>query len=416
MVGVKKTLHEGKVEVRFDSVIACQFAMERVEEARAISNLSWSCSFTTAEVYQQGVLNSSPRSFRSSRSSHHSYNARGSAQTQIHEGELLVRVIVMPVDPTNKPVESIVLMVLRETIANCLAQFGPILAFQYIGIFDGSLHIRVEMDSVIAGDKAVQHIQGTHLTVRHFGQNGLKADVKIEISVEHWDKSQNPRNWLSQDVVQISRSDNNRVDYRRVLAGQDCRTSVMLRDLPNRMAYFEVIRLLETISPGDYDFSYLRIDFGNQHNVGYVFINFIDIPGLLNFMEHVVGRRWQIFSSEKIAQLSYANIQGRECLLERFRNSAVRGQWPAFRPKLWGSKNDDDYSDFHAAPQQSFPHVSNTTKYNRSVDNQTAVGLFSPGAKAPPRSSGCHDLLDQEGLATAAVFVPGVAGHHTRLM
>jgi RNA recognition motif 2 len=43
------------------------------------------------------------------------------------------------------------------------------------------------------------------------------------------------------------------------------------------------------------------------------------------------------FHSDKICDISYANIQGKECLIEKFRNSCVMDEDPSYRPKIFQS-------------------------------------------------------------------------------
>ena len=43
------------------------------------------------------------------------------------------------------------------------------------------------------------------------------------------------------------------------------------------------------------------------------------------------------FHSDKICDISYANIQGKECLIEKFRNSCVMDEDPSYRPKIFHS-------------------------------------------------------------------------------
>jgi hypothetical protein len=345
----------------------------------------------SAEEFNRTTLNSasrSPHSSQSSKSSTHSSPPSNNVRdftvhprARVFEAELLVQLKFKPIDVKLKA-DMDFMMTLRHDVYRALEQFGAVRAFQFVSIANGIVNIRLEMDSVLAGDKAVKFLTNNQFYVIH---KVLPAkDVLVEMNVVHWDPRQCPDNWVSEFAVQgVNTKDTNRVIFEKIVSGSDVRTSVMLRDLPNRMSYFEIIRLLNWICPGRYVFSYLRIDFENQHNVGYVFIDFRKAKDILVFMERIVGHRWQIYNSEKVAQLSYANIQGRECLIERFRNSAVVGQWPCFRPKLWISLNDPDFDPFHPAKEEKFPQVTNQTKYNRSKDNQVAVGLYPAGHRAP---------------------------------
>ncbi|KAF8342088.1 RNA recognition motif 2, partial [Cantharellus anzutake] len=85
------------------------------------------------------------------------------------------------------------------------------------------------------------------------------------------------------------------------------------------------------VCPRAVDFLYLRIDFQNQCNVGYAFVNFIETTDLLKFCKQCLGKKWNMFQSEKVLQMSYANYQGKSALVDKFRNSAVLNERPEWR-------------------------------------------------------------------------------------
>jgi len=59
------------------------------------------------------------------------------------------------------------------------------------------------------------------------------------------------------------------------------------------------------------------------------------IRAVISFAEKVVGKKWTRFNSDKICTLSYANIQGRDSLIEKFKNSSVMLEDPSYRPKIF---------------------------------------------------------------------------------
>ena len=127
----------------------------------------------------------------------------------------------------------------------------------------------------------------------------------------------------------------NVVDVERIRHGLDVRTTIMLRNIPNKIDQQMLKEIVDETSGGKYDFMYLRIDFANNCNVGYAFINFEDPYYIIDFVEARAGFRWNRFNSDKVAEVSYATIQGKDCLVQKFRNSSVMLEHPSFRPKVY---------------------------------------------------------------------------------
>lgn len=65
----------------------------------------------------------------------------------------------------------------------------------------------------------------------------------------------------------------------------------MLRNIPNKLTQAQLKDHLDETSFGKYDFMYLRMDFSNNCNVGYGFINFINVDALLNFARVRAGKK-----------------------------------------------------------------------------------------------------------------------------
>lgn len=167
----------------------------------------------------------------------------------------------------------------------------------------------------------------------------------------------------------------------RIEMGQDVRTTVMLRNLPDMVDTAALKAMLDQTSRGHYDFTYLRVDFSNNCNVGYAFINFVRPEFIANFSHHRVGRPWSIFRSKKIAEISYATIQGQDCLIAKFRNSSVMQEFHGFRPKVFYNVDSMDIpSDKQPGDEAPFPAPDNQSKLQRSLDNAQTAGLYPPRA------------------------------------
>jgi len=79
----------------------------------------------------------------------------------------------------------------------------------------------------------------------------------------------------------------------------------------------------------------LRFDFENHCNVGYAFISFPKAESIVKFYKEFQGKKWTKFNSEKICQLAYAKIQGKDNLIQKFQRSRVMQQNPDYRPHLY---------------------------------------------------------------------------------
>ncbi|KAG8764158.1 hypothetical protein FRC11_003014 [Ceratobasidium sp. 423] len=118
------------------------------------------------------------------------------------------------------------------------------------------------------------------------------------------------------DLLRDPPPERNRVDIARIEAGSDTRTTIMLKNIPNKMSTKNLIDFIDVVTPRAIDFLYLRFDFQNECNVGYAFVNFINISDLLKFMKARLGRKWNMYASEKVLGAGYANYQGKEALVE----------------------------------------------------------------------------------------------------
>lgn len=101
-------------------------------------------------------------------------------------------------------------------------------------------------------------------------------------------------------------------------------TTVMLRNIPNRYLREMLINRLDKGYEGLYDFVYLPIDFSSRCNVGYAFINFRTPAGAQRFMQEFHGAKTKQclpgFGSAKVAEVSFARVQGREQNMENLRD------------------------------------------------------------------------------------------------
>lgn len=129
-----------------------------------------------------------------------------------------------------------------------------------------------------------------------------------------------------------------KIDLTAIREGRDKRTTCMIKNIPNKYTQSMLIEMIDESHRGKYDFVYLRMDFKNKCNVGYAFINFLDHKTIPSFYKKINGRGWKKFKSNKIAELTYASIQGIENLINKFKKSSVMTELEEYRPRVYYSE------------------------------------------------------------------------------
>ncbi|OAY30614.1 protein MEI2-like 1 isoform X4 [Manihot esculenta] len=125
------------------------------------------------------------------------------------------------------------------------------------------------------------------------------------------------------------------LDIDHILHGEDSRTTLMIKNIPNKYTSKMLLAAIDEHCRGTYDFIYLPIDFKNKCNVGYAFINMTDPQQIIPFHKAFNGKKWEKFNSEKVASLAYARIQGKAALIAHFQNSSLMNEDRRCRPILF---------------------------------------------------------------------------------
>ncbi|KAG6832636.1 hypothetical protein H0H92_014472 [Tricholoma furcatifolium] len=159
-------------------------------------------------------------------------------------------------------------------------------------------------------------------------------------------------------------AEHNQLNISRIEDGQDTRTTVMIKNIPNKMSDKDLIAFIGNVCPRRIDFLYLRMDFQNGCNVGYAFVNFITVQDLLVFAKKKLGEKWW---------MSILLQSGKEALVEKFKNSCIMDEQEAWRPKIFYSEPGPE----QGLPEP-FPAPTHIRRKERSAVNRGA--LYVPGA------------------------------------
>ncbi|KAF1888051.1 hypothetical protein Lal_00024063 [Lupinus albus] len=100
------------------------------------------------------------------------------------------------------------------------------------------------------------------------------------------------------------------LDLGRILHGEDSRTTLMIKNIPNKYTSKMLLVAIDEQCPGSYDFLYETLQAFN-------------------------GKKWEKFNSEKVASLAYGRIQGKESLIAHFQNSSLMNEDKRCRPIIF---------------------------------------------------------------------------------
>ncbi|KAH0892759.1 hypothetical protein HID58_055188 [Brassica napus] len=130
------------------------------------------------------------------------------------------------------------------------------------------------------------------------------------------------------------------LDVDRILRGDDVRTTLMLKNIPNKYTSKMLLSAIDEHCKQASVLTFYIIVLCrkwalNKCNVGYAFINLIEPEKIVPFYKAFNGKKWEKFNSEKVATLTYARIQGKVALIAHFQNSSLMNEDKRCRPILF---------------------------------------------------------------------------------
>lgn len=180
---------------------------------------------------------------------------------------------------------------------------------------------------------------GSDPSFRSSGSNfGGNSNMSGSSGGYHSGKNSNPSGI---HTVVIGRNDQGIGEFslsiERVASGGDKRTTLMIRNIPNKYTQQMLLAEINQRHRGNYDFFYLPIDFKNKCNMGYAFINFMEAESIIPFYKEFDSQKWTNFNSEKVCAISYARLQGKQAMIARFQNSSLLDKHESYRPLVFVS-------------------------------------------------------------------------------
>ncbi|KAH7859949.1 hypothetical protein Vadar_007441 [Vaccinium darrowii] len=172
-----------------------------------------------------------------------------------------------------------------------------------------------------------------------FFGNGSFQGIGLTSNEGFLERSRSRR--VEYSVNQIDNKKQYQLDLDKIKSGEDTKTTLMIKNIPNKYTSKMLLAAIDENHRGTYDFLYLPIDFKNKCNVGYAFINMVSPSHIIPFYEAFNGKKWEKFNSEKVASLAYARIQGKVALVTHFQNSSLMNEDKRCRPILFQSEGQE---------------------------------------------------------------------------
>ena len=113
------------------------------------------------------------------------------------------------------------------------------------------------------------------------------------------------------------------VDIKKILSFEDKRTTIMIKNIPNKFTREKLIEIIDKKFKGTYDLFILPKDGNKNRNFGYSFINFLSSYSIPYFYSEFNGKKWVDTNSLKICEITYSKYQGRNELIAHYPNKII---------------------------------------------------------------------------------------------
>jgi hypothetical protein len=113
------------------------------------------------------------------------------------------------------------------------------------------------------------------------------------------------------------------VDISKVLSLEDKRSTIMIKNIPNKFNRAILLSTIDINFKGTYDLFILPTDGNRNKNFGYSFINFTSSYFIPYFYFMFNNKKWSSTNSKKICEITYSKVQGRDNLISYYANKII---------------------------------------------------------------------------------------------
>merc|ERR1711865_984548 len=161
----------------------------------------------------------------------------------------------------------------------------------------------------------------------------------------------------------------------------------MVRNIPNRYTREGLLDDLQEFI-GMFDFFYLPMDLSAHSNVGYAFINFAKAEDLISFYLKFHKQKWRRHKSQKICEIAFGRLQGKNELISQFRERNNRVTIPKNYQPICFYVDGDNVGEIEE-DAFAFPKMTTTTSLvetETETETETAAAPAAIPAAAPSAS------------------------------
>ena len=119
-----------------------------------------------------------------------------------------------------------------------------------------------------------------------------------------------------QNVPQKAKTNNYSISIEKIESGEDKRTTVLIKNIPNFISKDIFLKVLEGI--GNINYLYLPFNKFTCKNLGYAFVNVVNYKNIINLYNRLTHYDFDEFEVGKSIEISYYKIQGRSNLCKMF--------------------------------------------------------------------------------------------------
>ena len=113
------------------------------------------------------------------------------------------------------------------------------------------------------------------------------------------------------------------VNIQKILSLEDKRTTMMIKNIPNKFTRELLLSTIDQNFKGTYDLFILPTDGNRNKNFGYSFINFTNSYFIPYFYFMFNDKKWSSTNSKKICEITYSKVQGRANLISYYANKII---------------------------------------------------------------------------------------------